>query len=75
MADTQTLPEGVRFVLTIFIVGVFAKLFSYASWVARTRGRPLPPGPPRQPIVGNLFNIPKKKPWYGFTELHAQYGE
>ena len=48
---------------------------SIATWRARSRGRPLPPGPPGLPLVGNLFNIPGERAWLDFQDLSAQYGE
>ncbi|CAK5279069.1 unnamed protein product [Mycena citricolor] len=43
----------------------------------RQRGRraPLPPGPPRLPLIGNLLDIPAKEPWLAFTEMRAKYGD
>ncbi|KAF5354610.1 hypothetical protein D9757_012338 [Collybiopsis confluens] len=35
----------------------------------------LPPGPPRKPLVGNLFDIPREKAWLQFTQWHGQYGD
>ncbi|KAL1950428.1 hypothetical protein VTO73DRAFT_5552 [Trametes versicolor] len=54
---------------------VLLYLRSVISWRARARGRPLPPGPKRLPLVGNLLSIPRFKPWLGFRDLTAQYGE
>ena len=48
---------------------------SIVRWHARSRGRPLPPGPPSLPVVGNLFNIPGERAWFTFRDLAAQYGE
>ncbi|PIL29142.1 cytochrome P450 [Ganoderma sinense ZZ0214-1] len=48
---------------------------SIATWRARSGGRPLPPGPPGLPLVGNLFNIPGDRAWLDFQELSAQYGD
>ena len=35
----------------------------------------LPPGPPQVPIVGNLFQMPKERPWLKFAEWTEQYGK
>ncbi|KAI0357528.1 cytochrome P450 [Trametes cingulata] len=50
-------------------------LRSITTWRARARGRPLPPGPKRIPFLGNPFSIPRWKPWYGFRDLTARFGE
>ncbi|KAL4257795.1 cytochrome P450 family protein [Pleurotus pulmonarius] len=44
-------------------------------WTLR-KGRPVfPPGPPRAPIVGNLFDIPVDTPWVKFAEWGKVYGD
>ncbi|KAI0670980.1 cytochrome P450 [Trametes maxima] len=35
----------------------------------------VPPGPPPLPLIGNLFNMPKSKPWLGFREMRKTYGD
>ena len=35
----------------------------------------LPPGPPQAPIVGNLFQMPKERPWLKYAEWTEQYGK
>ncbi|KAF8653529.1 hypothetical protein AX16_003913 [Volvariella volvacea WC 439] len=35
----------------------------------------LPPGPRGLPLVGNVFDIPKEKPWLTFAEWAKQYGD
>ncbi|KAF5347404.1 hypothetical protein D9758_011278 [Tetrapyrgos nigripes] len=41
----------------------------------KRRGFPLPPGPPRKPFFGNLFDIPREKAWLQFSKWHQQYGD
>ncbi|KAJ7886134.1 cytochrome P450 [Mycena olivaceomarginata] len=42
--------------------------------LARTRG-PLPPGPPRKPIIGNLFDVPLGNPFAAFEAWRKRYGD
>ena len=35
----------------------------------------LPPGPPQAPVVGNLFQMPKERPWLKYAEWAEQYGK
>ncbi|OJA16744.1 hypothetical protein AZE42_09320 [Rhizopogon vesiculosus] len=36
---------------------------------------PLPPGPPRRFLVGNLFDIPRFNAWHKFLQWKDQYGD
>ncbi|KAI0633029.1 O-methylsterigmatocystin oxidoreductase [Trametes polyzona] len=40
----------------------------------RTR-RPLPPGPPKIPFVGNAFGIPQNQAWLAYRDMAKQYGD
>ncbi|KAI1794923.1 cytochrome P450 [Ganoderma leucocontextum] len=67
-------------VLTIVASALVALLLvryiqTMSHWRARTRGRPLPPGPKALPLVGNLFDMPKTAPWVGYRDLCAKYGD
>jgi cytochrome P450 len=36
--------------------------------------RPLPPGPPRLPLIGNLHQAPRLNPWRTYQEWTKKYG-
>lgn len=46
----------------------------YHPQATKKRVLPLPPGPPRKPFFGNLFDIPRDKAWIKFAKWHQQYG-
>ncbi|RPD61680.1 O-methylsterigmatocystin oxidoreductase [Lentinus tigrinus ALCF2SS1-7] len=57
------------------LLAVLVYLQSAIGWRKRSRGRPLPPGPKGLPLVGNVHNAPRFKPWIGYRDLCAQYGD
>ncbi|RPD69171.1 cytochrome P450 [Lentinus tigrinus ALCF2SS1-7] len=44
-------------------------------WKRRTKGLPLPPGPPPRFFVGNVPDLPKKFGYRGYDALCKQYGD
>lgn len=38
------------------------------------RQQPLPPGPPRLPILGNALQMPTQREWLTFSEWAKKYG-
>ncbi|KAJ8463881.1 hypothetical protein ONZ51_g9969 [Trametes cubensis] len=40
----------------------------------RQKGLPLPPGPPGLPLIGNMLDMPRYKPWIGLHDLTKTYG-
>lgn len=53
-------------------------LFYVALWGLRTPAHrlPLPPGPKRKPIIGNLLDWPiNSKEWETFSRWQEQFGE
>ncbi|KAI0697650.1 cytochrome P450 [Cerioporus squamosus] len=61
-------------ILGLLILPVALYLYSSMKWRVRSHGRPLPPGPKRFPLVGNIFNAPRFKPWIGYRDLTSTYG-
>ncbi|PIL22734.1 cytochrome P450 [Ganoderma sinense ZZ0214-1] len=57
--------------LGYLLISLCLKFYKGAT---RFRSRHLPPGPPPLPITGNLFDIPKTRPWIGYRELSNEYG-
>lgn len=45
-----------------------------SQYYSKSRGLPLPPGPPGLPFLRNLLDIPTYKPWIKFTEWEKQFG-
>ncbi|KIJ23526.1 hypothetical protein M422DRAFT_275879 [Sphaerobolus stellatus SS14] len=39
------------------------------------KGLRLPPGPPGLPIIGNLFDMPKRRAWLTFARWGKEYGD
>ncbi|BGP58554.1 hypothetical protein JCM8202_001218 [Rhodotorula sphaerocarpa] len=58
---------------TSVIAAVVAVAVLYAFAGKRAKG-PLPPGPPGLPLVGNILDIPKSRPWVKFAEWTDKYG-
>lgn len=60
-----------------FVVAVIASWCIYhihqRFWKQRSR-LPLPPGPPKLPLIGNLHQAPDKWPWRTYQEWTRKYG-
>ncbi|KAJ7253192.1 cytochrome P450, partial [Mycena rebaudengoi] len=41
----------------------------------RRKQGPLPPGPPRKPLIGNLLDVPFENPWAAFASWSRKYGD
>ncbi|OJT13611.1 O-methylsterigmatocystin oxidoreductase [Trametes pubescens] len=68
-------PDYAVLLLAIACVASLRYLRSLLDWKARSQGLPLPPGPKPLPIVGNLFGLPKIKPWSGFQDMRKEHGD
>ncbi|KAJ8454613.1 hypothetical protein ONZ51_g12927 [Trametes cubensis] len=74
MDDTIFSRAFVPLVVTLLSL-VLTYIRSLLNWSARTRGRPLPPGPRPWPLIGNMFDFPGLRPWRKFLELTDKYGD
>src|ERR1700755_3030283 len=61
------------FSASIYVIILILSAFSY-SLLRRKPIKPLPPGPPRLPIIGNLHQAPQVNPWRTYQQWSKQYG-
>ncbi|KAF9262303.1 cytochrome P450 [Marasmius fiardii PR-910] len=61
-----------RTLTSLLVVGIFVILVSFRRWRAR---KSLPPGPPRDPLIGHLRIIPQEKQAEAFHEWAKTYGD
>jgi hypothetical protein len=60
-------------IAAVLILGFGALIIDYAR-ILYLRSK-MPPGPLPLPIVGNVLQFPKEKPWYRFEEWSKKYNE
>jgi len=49
-------------------------VLTYWVLARRRRSKLLPPGPPREPLIGNVRHLKILYPWLYFSELAEKYG-
>ncbi|KIJ25894.1 hypothetical protein M422DRAFT_192869 [Sphaerobolus stellatus SS14] len=59
---------------TTDILVSIACLTSASFAFASRQKKPLPPGPPRLPVLGNVLQMPKKEEWITYAEWAKKYG-
>ncbi|KAI0631914.1 cytochrome P450 [Trametes polyzona] len=66
-----------RLAIDILCISLAAIALAYIRSVMNRKSGTLrlPPGPRRLPFVGNLFSIPRWKPWLGFSDISDRYGD
>jgi len=66
IADNKVVALAIGSIAFLSILYVYRKTRPSAA---------LPPGPPQAPIVGNVFQLPKERPWLKYAEWAKQYGK
>ncbi|KAG1837953.1 cytochrome P450 [Suillus tomentosus] len=57
------------------LTGVTAGVYLVKQVVIKKNPAPYPPGPPGWPLIGNILDMPRVKPWLTFAEWGQKYGE
>ncbi|KAI0264172.1 cytochrome P450 [Gloeopeniophorella convolvens] len=66
MLTRFTVVDCLAFLLSAYI---FSALWDHR----RRRGVPYPPGPRAWPIIGNMFDVPKRSAWASYAEMSKKY--
>lgn len=57
------------------LIGLSVGLIAVYAWLRRSRSRlPLPPGPPKSFLVGNLLQLPSSFEWETYHQWSLEYG-
>ncbi|KAF8514282.1 cytochrome P450 [Gautieria morchelliformis] len=59
----------------LVVLGCLLTLYLVSIRVLTRKRLPLPPGPLRWPLVGNVFNMPQTKEWIKFAEWQKVHGD
>ncbi|KAG7086431.1 hypothetical protein E1B28_002385 [Marasmius oreades] len=60
---------------TALVLGIAAvSLYAVYQYQYKQLDKKIPPGPPRAPIIGNLFQVPSRKPYLQFRKWAQEYG-
>ncbi|KAG2117033.1 cytochrome P450 [Suillus discolor] len=57
------------------LTGVTAGVYLVRQVVIKKNPAPYPPGPQGWPLIGNILDMPRVKPWLTFTEWGQKYGD
>jgi hypothetical protein len=60
---------------TIWGLLVLAVSYYGIRWTRNRSKLPLPPGPRKLPLVGNLFDIPAERQWEKYLEWSKEFSE
>ncbi|KAI0352615.1 CyP450 monooxygenase [Trametes cingulata] len=59
----------------VIVIPILLYVRSLFVWRDRIHRLPLPPGPRPLPILGNLYNMPKERPWEAYRDMQQEYGD
>ena len=65
---------GENFTSSAIGIGITLGTLAIARQWLRKRNERVPPGPPRYPVIGNVFNFPMQGWTKVFPEWHKTYG-
>ena len=54
--------------------GLLIVIYFFTKYIKQT-GLPLPPGPPKWPVLGNLLDFPSNAEWETFERWGKEYSE
>ncbi|KAJ8487351.1 hypothetical protein ONZ45_g14371 [Pleurotus djamor] len=60
--------------LILLAVGTLSVAVAWKLSSLRSSGLPLPPGPKKLPLIGNLLDMPKNDEWVTYARWGKQYG-
>lgn len=69
---TTTMNDTALAIVSVGLIGV--TLLMYRQLNAKQQLGPLPPGPRRLPLIGNVTELPQSQPWVKFATLGRIYG-
>jgi hypothetical protein len=58
---------------SVWAITAFLFLFYGLHWKRNRSKLPMPPGPKKLPLVGNLFDIPAERQWETYLEWSKQF--
>lgn len=61
--------------LIIRVAPIALMVIALVTYISTRKKLPLPPGPERWPLLGNISNMPREREWLQFTKWRKTYGK